>query len=254
MRSLHDQKTSSNYDSWQENTTAVVCSRNLTSQLRWPPEASLAERTFQEKLRSRNKLHSLLWALHPLSIRFLLWVAMFFFFGDNQTPHPFWGRDFLSLPSHNLHSFRSEFQDFIKMIEADKERTLEHHSIPSRRIGQYLSKNASKKNCWELTATSNKAACRGMYLVCTWVNALILCYISKNGSRFKGLETETWQKQSQCSHLLEGPLECLCQDCYSLGESPHRRGVRKGSKASAAYGGESSMVPPCPTPPILCWR
>ena len=162
------------------------------------------------------------------------------------------GFSFFAQPQPSLFSFRVPglHQD----DRGGQGKTLEHHSIPSRRIGQYLSKNASKKNCWELTATSNKAACRGMYLVCTWVNALILCYISKNGSRFKGLETETWQKQSQCSHLLEGPLECLCQDCYSLGESPHRRGVRKGSKASAAYGGESSMVPPCPTPPILCWR
>ncbi len=86
----------------------------------------------------------------------------------------------------------------------------------------------------DLTATSIKqpAEIRGSakYL-CTWANAaILLSVISKIGSRFKDSETETWQRLSQC------PMECLCQDRCSLGESPHRRGVRKGSKASATYG------------------
>lgn len=198
-----------------------------------------------EKLRSRNKLHLLLWALHPLSIRFLLWVAMFFFLMTTRHHIPkgiFFLCPATTFTLNNVQSsrtssrwsrrtrkdFGASFHSFQKDWSISQQKCFEEKLL---RVNRYF----------------KKTACRGMYLVCTWVNALILCYISKNGSRFKGLETETWQKQSQCSHLLEGPLECLCQDCYSLGESPHRRGVRKGSR-------ESIMIPPCPTPPILCWR
>ena len=120
LRSTH---TSSNYDSWQENTTTVVRSRNLTPQLSWTPEASLAERTFQEKLRSRNKLHLLLWDT-PSTFNQVSVVGCHVFFLVTTGHHiPFGEGDFLSLPIHNLHSkLHEEFQDFIKMIEADKER------------------------------------------------------------------------------------------------------------------------------------
>ena len=146
------------------------------------PEASLAERTFQEKLRSRNKLHY----GHSIHFQpgFCLGCLGIFFLWQRDT-YPL-DRFFKSLCTGE------QFQDFIKMIEADKASfsgklwTWNTNRSCSPRKDFGVSFHSFRKD-WsvsqplrrlrDLTATSIKqpAEIRGSakYL-CTWANAVIL--------------------------------------------------------------------------------